>query len=192
MDFSSCPIIPLYKLKKPVIAAMNGHALGVGFSLAMQSDFRIAALEGKYGLLQVQRGVLADGNMHWLLPRLVGMEKALQFHLLGEKMDGAKLAAMGLVMKAVPAAEVMVEARKIADHLVEKCSPLIVGLAKQLCWQSLDHAADEMEALETRILHYTMGKPDAVEGGTAFAARRAPRWMSSVNSDWPEVNGEPF
>lgn len=189
MSFSSCPIIPPYKLKKPVIAAINGHALGVGLSMAMQSDFKIAALEGKYGLLQVQRGVLGDGNMHWLLPRLVGMEKALQFHLLGEKVDGKTLAELGLVMKAVPAEDVLKEARALAQHLAVKCSPLIVGLAKQLCWQSWDKSMDEMEKLETRMLHYSMGKHDAIEGGTAFAERRAPQWTSSVNRDWPEELG---
>lgn len=189
MTFSSCPVIPPYRLKKPVIAAMNGHALGVGFSIAMQCDFKIAALEGKYGLLQVQRGVLADGNMHWLLPRLVGMEKALKFHLLGEKIDGATLAELGLATKAVPAEEVLKEARSLADHLAQKCSPLIVGLAKQLCWQSWDKSMGEMEELETRMLHYSMGKHDAIEGGTAFMERRQPQWTSSVNHDWPAELG---
>jgi len=185
MSFSSCPITPAYKLRKPVIAAMNGHALGVGFSMAMQCDFRIAAAEGKYGLLQVQRGVLADGNMHWLLPRMVGMEKALQLHLLGERLDGAALFALGLVMKVVPAAQVLQEARALAGHIAQRCSPLIVGMAKQLCWQSLNKTSDEMEQLETRMLHYTMGRADALEGGMAFMERRQPIWTSSVNDDWP-------
>lgn len=185
MSFSSCPITPAYKLRKPVIAAMNGHALGVGFSMAMQCDFRIAAAEGKYGLLQVQRGVLADGNMHWLLPRMVGMERTLQLHLLGERLDGAALFALGLVMKVVPAAQVLQEARALAGHIAQRCSPLIVGMAKQLCWQSLNKSSDEMEQLETRMLHYTMGRADALEGGMAFMERRQPIWTSSVNDDWP-------
>ena len=186
MGFSSCPITPAYKLKKPVIAAVNGHAIGVGFSLAMQCDFRIVALEGRYALPQVQYGVLGDGNMHWLLPRLVGMEKALRLHLLGEKLDGAGMVDMGLAGKAVPADEVLGEAQALARQLVEKSSPLIAGLAKQLCWQSWDRTADQMEVLETKVLHYTMGRPDAVEGGTAFAERRAPQWTSAVPRDWPE------
>lgn len=185
MSFSSCPVTPAYKLRKPVIAAMNGHALGVGFSLALQCDFRIAAAEGKYGLLQVQRGVLADGNMHWLLPRLVGMERALQLHLLGERVDGAALAALGLAMKVVPGTEVLREARALAHHIAQRCSPLVVGMAKQLCWQSWSMSAGEMEQLETRMLHHTMGKADALEGGAAFMERRAPRWTSSINHDWP-------
>ena len=75
MSFSSCPVTPAWTLKKPVIAALNGHAIGLGFSLALQCDFRIVADNAKYGLLQVKRGVLADGCTHWLLPRLTNLER---------------------------------------------------------------------------------------------------------------------
>ncbi|CAH0991708.1 putative enoyl-CoA hydratase echA8 [Sinobacterium norvegicum] len=185
MSFSSCPITPAYQLKKPVIAACNGHAIGVGFSLALQADFRFLSKQGKYGLLQAQRGVLADGCAHWLLPRLIGMEKALELMLTGQKMTGEQAHEKGLALQVVEADQVLETAMAFAYSLAEKSSPLVVGLAKQLMWQSHDMSAEQMEALETKLLHQSMGLPDAIEGGVAFMERRTPTWTSSINNDWP-------
>jgi enoyl-CoA hydratase/carnithine racemase len=186
MNFSSNPIMPAYKLRKPVIAALNGHAVGLGFSLALQCDFRIAAHEGKYGLLQVTRGVLADGTTHWLLPRLVGMEKALEIMLLGEKMTGPALVEMGLARSSVPADEVLPAAMALAEKLAAGSAPLVAAMAKRLMWQSLDMTIDAMTEKETRWLHHTMGSPDAVEGGMAYFEQRPPVWSGSVSDEWPE------
>jgi enoyl-CoA hydratase/carnithine racemase len=186
MDFSSNPVFPAYKLRKPVIAAMNGHAVGLGFSLALQCDFRIAANEGKYGLLQVTRGVLADGCTHWLLPRLVGMERALEIMLLGEKMNGVTLVDRGLAMRSVSADQVLPSAMNLAGKLASGSAPLVTAMAKQLMWNSFEMTVDAMEEKETRWLHHSMGKADAVEGGTAYVEKRLPVWCGSVSGEWPE------
>ena len=190
MSFSTCPITPAWQLRKPVIAAMNGHAVGVGFSLALQCDFRIAADEGKYGLLQVRRGVLADGCSHWLLPRLVGMERAMEVMLLGRKMSGKEIVSKGLAMQSVPADQVLKVAFELAEELVINCAPLITGIAKKLMWASHDMTLNEMEKKETELLHYTMGKPDAIEGGVAYFEKRKPQWQSSISKDWPDEFNE--
>lgn len=190
MDFSSNPVLPAYKLRKPVIAAMNGHAVGLGFSLALQCDFRIAADEGKYGLLQVTRGVLADGCTHWLLPRLVGMEKALEIMLLGDKMSGATLVDRGLAMRSAPADQVLSSAMELAGKLASGSAPLVAAMAKQLMWRSFEMTVDAMEEQETRWLHHSMGKPDAVEGGAAYFERRSPVWCGSVSGEWPEATDD--
>ena len=185
MSFSSNPVMPAYKVRKPVIAAVNGHAIGVGLSLALQCDFRIVADEGKYGLLQVRRGVLADGCSHWLLPRLVGMEKALQIMLCGERYSGQELVQQSLALKSVPATRVLEEAMIMAARIAENSSPLIAGMAKRLLWQSAEMTVDEMEVKETAWLHHSMGLPDAVEGGMAFFEKRAPNWQGSIDKDFP-------
>ena len=186
MSFSSNPIMPAYKVRKPVIAAMNGHAVGLGFSLALQCDFRIAANEGKYGLLQVTRGVLADGCTHWLLPRLVGMERALEIMLLGEKMSGSTLAEKGLALCSVTRDEVLPRAMALAEKLASNSAPLVAAMTKQLMWRSFDLSIGEMEKVETRWLHHTMGKSDAIEGGNAYFEKRPPVWRGSVSGEWPE------
>ncbi|NRB40503.1 MAG: enoyl-CoA hydratase/isomerase family protein [Pseudomonadales bacterium] len=186
MDFSTNPIKPAYQINKPVIAAMNGHAIGIGFSLGLQCDFRIVADEAKYGLLQVRRGVLSDACSHWLLPRLIGLEKAMQVILLGETMSGTTVVEKGLALKSVPADQVFPEAMKMAETMAKNSAPLITAMAKRLLWQSFDMSIDEMEAKETRWLHHSMGKPDAVEGGMAFFEKREPKWRGSVNAGFPK------
>jgi len=184
--FSSNPVTPAWKLRKPVIAAMNGHAIGLGFSLALQCDFRIAANEGKYGLLQVRRGVLADGCSHWLLPRLIGVERALEVLLLGRKMSGAELVEKGLAMQSVPADQVLDTALSLAEELATHSAPLITAMAKRLVWDSHHLSLPDMEARETNWLLHTMGMPDAIEGGTAFFEKRVPNWQGSVSTQWPD------
>lgn len=186
MSFRSNPIKPAYDMRKPVIAAMNGHAIGIGFSLGLQCDFRIVANEAKYGLLQVRRGVLADGCSHWLLPRLVGVEKALEIILCGEYMDGQAMLDNGLASQSVPADQVLATAMRKAESLAQNSSPLIAAMAKRLIWQSLDMSLADMEQKETAWLHHSMGLADAIEGGTAFFEKRAPHWTGSVAKQWPD------
>ena len=174
--FSSCPVFPAWRVRKPIIAACNGHAIGLGFSLALQCDFRILANDAQYGLLQVRRGVLADGCSHWILPRLVGMEKALGILLSGRRMNGQQAHAMGLASQSLPADEVLPEAMAMAGELAMHSAPLVMGMAKRLVWSSSQYALDEMAELETRCLLHTMGKADALEGGAAWAEKRSPLW----------------
>lgn len=185
-DFTACPVFPAWRVRKPVIAACNGHAIGLGFSLALQCDFRILANEAQYGLLQVRRGVLADACSHWILPRLVGMEKALDILLTGRRMNGEQARAMGLASQAVAAGEVLPVAMAMASELVTHSAPLVMGMAKRLVWASFRYDLHDMEALETRCLLHTMGRADALEGGSAWLEKRKPVWQGSVSSDWPE------
>lgn len=186
IPFSSSPVTPGWKMRKPVIAAMNGHAIGLGFSIALQCDFRIAADEGKYGLLQVRRGVLADGCSHWLLPRLIGVERAMEVLLLGRKMSGSELVQKGLAMQSVPADKVLDTALALAEEISIHSAPLITAMAKRLVWDSAHMSVDEMEARETDWLLHTMGMQDAIEGGMAFFEKRDPKWSGSVCEQWPD------
>ena len=94
---------PAWEVRKPVIAAMNGHAVGIGLTLALQCDIRIVANEGKYGVVQVRRGVMPDACSHWTLPRLVGLERAADLLLTGRKIKGAEAVEMGIASRALPA-----------------------------------------------------------------------------------------
>ncbi|TNF36186.1 MAG: crotonase [Gammaproteobacteria bacterium] len=187
MAFSSCPVTPAWRLKKPVIAAVNGHAIGIGFGLALQCDFRVVAEEAKYGLVQVRRGVLADCGSHWLLPRLVGVEKAMQLLVMARTLKGNEVMAMGLASACVPSAQVLDEALRMAHELATHCAPAVAAMTKQLIWRSLDQSLQQALATETAVLHHTMGQHDAMEGGLAFVEKRLPQWQGSVSHDWPGV-----
>lgn len=186
MDFSSCPLsFQAWDVRKPVIAACNGHAVGVGLGIAAQCDMRVFADEGKYGCLQNRRGVLADFAVEYVLPRLIGYEKAFEIIVRANRITGQEAKEWGLATRSVPADQVLDTAMEIARDMAVNCAPLTMGLHKRLMWQGLDMGRDDFIKLETKALHHTMQKPDAVEGGMAYFEKRAPNWQSTVSEDWP-------
>jgi enoyl-CoA hydratase/carnithine racemase len=183
----SCPLMmQAFEVRKPVIAACNGHAVGVGLGIAMQADIRVFADEGKYGFLQVRRGVVADFAMEYLLPRIIGVEKALELLMRGQKLSGREALDWGLAGRCVPAGQVLETAMEIARDMVANAAPLAMGMHKRLLWRGLDSSYAELAAQESRCLDYSMSKADAIEGGMAYLERRAPRWSGSIAGDWPE------
>lgn len=187
MNFSSCALSTQpWEVRKPVIAACNGHAIGAGLSTALQCDLRVFAVEGKYGLLQNRRGVVADNAVEYLLPRLVGFERAFELLVRGIRLSGPEAGEWGLASRVLPSDQVLPTAMEIAEDMAINCSPLVMAMHKRMIWRGLDMDLNGFVALETRALHYSMGREDAVEGGVAWFEKRKPRWRSSVNKDWPE------
>ena len=174
-----------WDVRKPVLAAVNGHAVGIGLTLAMQCDIRIVAREGKYGFVHVRRGVLPDAHSHWSVPRAVGWARTAELFLTGRLFGGVEAAAMGLASQVLPAAEVLPAALAMARDIAVNTAPLSVALSKRLLWESrwLDRA--EVGARETAYHHVVMGQPDAMEGVMAFLERRPPRWNARVPRDFP-------
>ncbi|HSP96014.1 MAG TPA: enoyl-CoA hydratase-related protein [Candidatus Dormibacteraeota bacterium] len=186
-DFSADPVAyPAWEVRKPVIAAINGHAVGIGLTLAMQCDIRLAARGAKLGFAHVRRGVLPDAHAHWTVPRAVGHARAAELFLTGRLFDGEEAAAMGLVSRALPAADVLGAALAMARDIADHCAPLSVALSKRLLWESRGLTRDEVGARETAYHHLVMGRPDALEGVMAFLERRPPRWSLAVPRDWPD------
>ena len=179
--------MPAWRLRKPVLGALNGHALGLGFSLAMQMDLRIVAEEGRYGLLQTRRGVTPDAFVHWTLPRVVGLERALYIALSARRFSGAELCALGGALRCVPAAEVLDAAMRLAEEIAAACAPLAVALTKRMVWRAAgsDASFDAVEAMESEALSRTALGADALEGAAAFMEKRAPRWRMPVAPHWP-------
>lgn len=187
MDFSSCPLsVQAWEVRKPVIAACNGHAVGVGLGIALQADLRIFANEGKYGLLQNRRGVIADFAAEYLLPRLVGFERAFELLVRAVRLSGEEAREWGLASRSVPAEQVLDTAMEIARDMAENCSPLVMGMHKRMLWRGLDMTLPNLVEEETRALHFSMANPDAIEGGMAYVEKRSPNWTGSVSKDWPE------
>jgi enoyl-CoA hydratase/carnithine racemase len=187
MNFSSCPLsFQAWDVRKPVIAACNGHAIGVGLGIALQADLRIFAAEGKYGFLQNRRGVVADFAAEYVLPRLVGFERAFELLVRAPRLSGVEAGEWGLASRVLPAGEVLNTALEIARDMAVNCSPLVMGMHKRLLWQGLAISLPELIDLETRALHHSMAKPDAVEGGMAWFEKRDPEWQARVGEDWPE------
>jgi enoyl-CoA hydratase/carnithine racemase len=186
-DFSSCPLsFQGWDVRKPVIAACNGHAIGVGLGIALQADLRVFAAEGKYGFLQNRRGVVADFAVEYVLPRLVGFEKAFELIVRAPRLTGTEAGEWGLASRVVPGADVLNTALDIAGDMATNCAPLVMGLHKRLLWHGQAASLAELIDAETRALHHSMKQADAVEGGMAWFERRPPSWTASVSKDWPD------
>jgi enoyl-CoA hydratase/carnithine racemase len=184
--FTSSPVRPTaWEIRKPVLAAVNGHAIGIGMTLAMQCDLRILARGAKYGFVHVRRGVIPDAHSHWTVPRAVGFARAADLLLTGRHFTAEEAVEMGLANRALEPDEVLPAALEIARDVAVNTAPLSVAISKRLLWASPPLDADEADRLETAMHHHVMGQPDAQEGVLAFLERRDPRWSLSPTRDWP-------
>jgi len=184
--FSSAGIeVAAWDVRKPVIAAINGHAIGIGLTLAMQCDIRLVAREAKLAFAHVRRGVLPDAHSHWSVPRAIGFARTAELFLTGRTLRGEEAAAMGLASRALAADEVLPAAMEMARDIAVNCAPLSVAVSKRLLWEGRALSREEVGRKETALHHVVMGQPDALEGVMAFLERREPRWSLKVSRDWP-------
>jgi len=186
-EFSAAGVEPpAFAIRKPVIAAVNGHAVGIGLTLAMQCDIRLFALEGKYGFLHVRRGVIPDAYSHWTVPRAIGFARTADLFLTGRTFRGDEAERLGIASRSLPAAEVLLAALEIARDVAVNTAPLSVALCKRLLWEGQVPSVEQVGRKETALHHVVMGEPDALEGVMAFLERRAPRWQLSPTRNWPK------
>ena len=171
--------MPAFTLSKPVIAAVNGHALGLGLTLALQCNIRFFAADAQYGIVQVRRGVVGDAYSHWILPRLVGISKAAEILLSGATFDGRHAVRLGLGSRVLDADEVLPAALRRAHDIAENTAPASVAASERLLWDSFELDCTGIGARETEIHLRLMRHDDAKEGVRAFLERRAPVWTGS-------------
>ena len=184
--FSANPVNPpAWRIRKPVIAAVNGHAIGVGFTLTLHCDLRFMAHDAKYGIVQVRRGVMPDAMSHWTLPRLVGLANATDILLTGRTFTGAEARDLGVASRVLPNDDVLPHALEVAHDMAVNTAPLSVAISKRLLWGTFSMTPDEVDRAETNLHHHLMGEADAREGVTAFLERRDPEWSLTVNNNWP-------
>jgi enoyl-CoA hydratase/carnithine racemase len=185
--FSAAAVeFPAFRVRKLVIAAVNGHAIGLGLTLAMQCDLRIFAREGRYGIVQVRRGAMPDAYSHLTVLRAVGLARAAELLLTGRSFEGEELERLGIASRVLPAAEVLPAAQALARDVAENAAPLSVAFSKRLLWEAPLLDAEAVERKETALHKVLFALPDAVEGPVAFVEKRTPRWQARVSRDWPD------
>jgi enoyl-CoA hydratase/carnithine racemase len=186
-EFTSSPVKPpAWEVRKPVIAAINGHAIGIGLTIAMQTDIRIAATEAKLSFANVRRGVMPDAHSHWTVPRTIGFARTAELFLTGKQFSGADAAEWGLVSQAVPPDEVLPAALAIAHDIALNVAPVSAAVVKRLLWRSPTPDAEETDRLETELHHLLMGAPDSREGAVAWIEKRNPKWTGNVSEGFPD------
>ena len=174
-DFFGGPQRDFMAIRKPIIAAVAGYALGGGCELAMMCDFIIAADNAKFGQPEINLGVIAGMGGTQRLTRLVGKSKSMDMHLTGRFMDAEEAERAGLVSRVVPAKKLMEEARGAALKIAEK-SPLTVLAAKEAVNRAEEMHLSEGLLFERRLFHGLFSTADQTEGMTAFLENREPQF----------------
>lgn len=174
-------------LLTPVIAAINGAAVGAGITMAMSCDIRIAADDAKIGFVFNRRGVIPDADLLWSLPRLIGYARAMDVLLTGRIFTGKEAAELGLVSRAVPREQVLPVATDIARDIAANVAPVSAAITKRVARQFLEET-DRSAALEReRVLFRWCGQQaDAREGVEAFLQKRPPQWRLPKHTDLPD------
>jgi 2-(1,2-epoxy-1,2-dihydrophenyl)acetyl-CoA isomerase len=165
--------LPLYRCPKPVVAAVNGHAHGAGLSLALACDVVVTAAEAPMSFGYVLRGLTPDCGITYLLPRLVGMARAKELLFSGRRFDGAEAERMGLVAHAVPGAELLDRARRVAAEL-GSAATVALGLTKRMLDQSSQMSFEDLAEVEAYSQAITRATADHAEGILAFREKRPP------------------
>jgi len=177
----------IYDCKKPIIAAVNGPAVGVGVTMTLPMDLRIASERARFGFVFARRGIVPEAASSWFLPRVVGISRAMEWVATGRIFPAAEALEGGLVSRVVPHEELLPTARAQAGEIAAHTSGVSVSLARQMLWKMLgaDHPMAAHE-LDSRLLRQMGRSADAYEGVQSFLEKRPPRFAMSPARELPE------
>ena len=178
----------LFKCRKPVIAAVNGAAVGIGATMLLPMDVRIASSEARFGFVFSQRGIVPEAASSWFLPRIVGIAQALEWCYSGRVFGAEEALAGKLVSRVVAPADLIATARAQARSFIDNTAPVSVALIRQMMWRTLG-AAHPMEAhrLDSKAMFHRGRSADVKEGITSFLEKRPPRFGDTVSQDFPDL-----
>jgi enoyl-CoA hydratase/carnithine racemase len=178
----------IFDCTKPVIAAINGPAVGVGATMTLAMDVRLAAEDARMGFVFARRGIIPEACSSWFLPRVVGISRAMEWVATGRVFSAQEALEGGLVRSLHPPGEVLGAARALAREIAENTAPVSVALARQLMWRMLgaEHPMLAHRA-DSRGMAARGQSADAVEGITAFLEKRAALFPERVSDGLPEI-----
>ena len=178
----------IFESTKPVIAAINGPAVGVGATMTLPMDVRLAAEDARIGFVFARRGIIPEACSSWFLPRVVGISQAMEWVATGRVFSAQEALEGRLVRSLHPGAELLGAARALAREIAENTAPVSVALARQLMWRMLgaEHPMIAHRA-DSRGMVARGQSADAVEGITAFLEKRPARFPEQVSEGLPDV-----
>jgi len=177
----------IYQCLKPVIAAVNGPAVGVGATMQLPMDIRLASENAKFGFVFARRGIVPEACSSWFLPRVVGINQAMEWCLTGRVFPASEAKETGLVKELYAPDDLLPAARELAREIGENTSRISVALTRQMLWRMLgaDHPM-EAHKIDSRGVYATGRGPDAKEGVMSFLEKRKPDYPARVSKDMPD------
>lgn len=177
----------IFESKKPVIGAINGPAVGVGVTMTLPMDIRIASSTAKFGFVFSRRGIVPEACSSWFLPRIVGIQQALAWTFSGRVFSAEEALKGGLVQEVTAPEDLLPRARAIAAEIAENTAPVSVALTRQMMWRMLgaDHPM-EAHKVDSRGIAQLGVSPDVKEGVESFLEKRAPEFSMKPSTDMPD------
>jgi enoyl-CoA hydratase/carnithine racemase len=181
-------VLRIFESTKPVIAAINGPAVGVGITMTLPMDIRMAAESARIGFVFTRRGIVPEACSSWFLPRIAGISQAMEWVASGRVFSAQEALAGGLVRSVHPDGELLGAAHELAREIAQNTAPVSVALARRLMWSGLG-AAHPMEAhrADSRAMFARGRSEDAREGITSFLEKRPPSFPDRVSDGLPEL-----
>ena len=177
----------MYKFLKPIIFACNGPAVGIGASMQLPGDIRIASEDARFGFVFNNRGIVPDACSSWFLPKIVGISKALDLTFSGRIIDSKEALDIALISSIHKPENLINDAKKIAQELVEKSAPVSIAITRQMLWRSFGQAAPyEAHVIESKAIDSRGASDDAKEGVNSFLEKRPARFKNLISSDMPD------
>ena len=177
----------IFESKKPVIGAINGPAVGIGVTMQLAMDIRIASEAARFGFVFARRGIVPEAASAWFLPRIVGLPQALEWCFSGRVFGADEAFAGGLVSHVVPPDELLAAAQAIAQEIAENTAPVSVALTRQMLWRmSAAPSPWDAHRVDSRAIYARGRSADAKEGVMSFIEKRPATFTDSVVSDMPD------
>jgi len=178
----------IFSCNKPVIAAINGPAVGVGATMILPMDIRLASTSARFGFVFTRRGIVPEACSSWFLPRVVGISRAQEWVLSGRVFDAEEALEHGLVRSLHEPEQLMTAAHEIANEIADNTAPVAVALARQMMWRMLG-AAHPMEAhrVDSRGIQIRGRSKDVAEGVVSFLEKRPAEFVETVSRDLPDI-----
>jgi enoyl-CoA hydratase/carnithine racemase len=187
-DYGGLLTLRLFQSKKPLISACNGAAVGVGATIQLAMDMRLASVKARYGFVFTRRGISPDAAASWFLPRVVGRPQALEWAMTGRVFDAPEALRGGLVRSLHEPAELMPAARALAREIAENTAPVSVALTRAMLWRDAELGHPMLaHRIDSRVIYRRSRSGDAAEGVASFFEKRAPSFPDTVSADMPDV-----
>ena len=178
--------LKIYNCLKPVIVACNGAAVGVGATMQLPADIRIASFNSKYGFVFANRGIVPDGCASWFLPKIIGVSKALELCYSGQLVDGSEALEIGLVNYLVEEENLLEKSFEIADLICSTSAPVSLAMTRHMLWSlSAEDDPEHAHIIESKLIDSRGVSADAKEGVMSFLEKRDAKFMNTISKDLP-------